>query len=287
MAARRALNALTFARRRPRRRPHEMALITGATSGIGASFARALPASTGLLLTGRNQAALDDAAQTLAMGGRVVEVMAADLTDQADRNRVIARAEAVEIDLFINNAGIGGVGAVVEQPRETQAATIDLNVVAVADLARALISGLLSRAQASGQRAGMIIVSSSTALAPLPYFATYAATKAFSLYYGEALAAELRGQPVDVQVLCPGPTRTAFGGRAGFSPGNLPGAASADDVARASLAALGDRVVVATGLLNGPLVETMMRPRQMFTDALSQVMRPVIRRSRTPDDPPA
>ncbi|MCA8931863.1 MAG: SDR family NAD(P)-dependent oxidoreductase [Rhodospirillaceae bacterium] len=258
-----------------RRSHHEMALITGASSGIGAAFARALPASTGLLLTGRNAAALAELAAGLEVGGRTVETIAADLTDSDSRQQVIDRAGALEIDLLINNAGAGSIGAVVDQPRETQAATVDLNVAAMADLTRALLPGLLERAEDSGQRAGLILVSSSTALAPLPYFAAYAASKAFTLFYGEALAAELRGSPIDVEVLCPGPTRTAFGGRAGFAPGNLPGAANADQVAREALASLGRRVVVATGRLNGPMVETMMRPRLAFTMGLGRVMRPL------------
>ena len=262
---------------RTRQQSHEMALITGATSGIGAAFARALPATTGLLLTGRNETALEASREALAVGGRSVETLAADLTDAADRQRLVDRAEALDIDLFINNAGAGAVGAVLDQPRDVQATTIELNVVATADLTRALLPGMLSRAEAGRYRAGLIVVSSSTALSPLPYFATYAATKAFSLFYGEALAAELRGRPIDLQVLCPGPTRSDFGQRAGFAPGNLPGAASADEVARTSLAALGKRVVVATGRLNGPAVEAMMWPRQAFTFGLGRVMRPFVR----------
>ena len=270
--------------RRPRQQSHEMALITGATSGIGAAFARALPATTGLLLTGRSEEALATAREALAIGGRAVETLAADLTNAADRQRVIDRAEALDVDLFINNAGAGSIGAILDQPRDAQAATIELNVDAMADLTRALLPGMLSRAEAGRFRAGLILVSSSTALAPLPYFATYAATKAFSLFYGEALAAELRDRPIDVQVLCPGPTRSAFGSRAGFSPGNLPGAASADEVARTALAALGTRIVVATGRLNGPAVEAMMWPRQAFTIGLGRVMRPFVRpRASRPD----
>ena len=262
-------------------RAHRMALITGATSGIGAAMARALPPATGLLLTGRNVEALALAARGLGTGGRRVETLTADLTDPGDRARLVEAAEAAEVDLFVNNAGAAVLARVLDQAPEDQARTIDLNVVAMAALTRALVPGMLARARQAGRRAGLIMVSSSTALSPLPYLATYTATKVFGLYYGEALAEELRGEPIDVQVLCPGPTRSEFGGRAGFSTGNVPGAADPDDVAKVSLAALGRRTIVATGRVNGPVVEALMAPRRLFTVGLGRVLAPIAKRSRS------
>ena len=253
-------------------RHHDLALITGATSGIGAAFAQVMPPTTRLLLTGRNEAALADAADRLG-GDRRVEILALDLTVKADRTRLIETAERAGVDLFINNAGAGVLAPVLQQPPEQQAATIELNIVAMAELTRALLPGLLARAHAGGNRAGLIIVSSSTAAFPLPFLTTYAASKAFGLYYAEGLAEELRDEPIDVMALLPGPTRSNFGERAGFSLGNLPLAPAPERVAREALRHLGKRRVLATGRLNGPAVNGLMTPHQMMTRGLGQIMR--------------
>lgn len=260
-------------------RHHDFALITGATSGIGAAFARVTPPGTGLLLTGRNEAKLAEEAESLSREDRRVETLALDLTRRDDRARLIEAAERLEIDLFVNNAGAGGLGAVLEQPPEQQSTTIELNVVAMAELTRALVPGMLARAHAGGNRAGLIIVSSSTATFPLPFFTTYTASKAFGLYYSEGLAEELRDEPIDVLALLPGPTRSSFGERAGFSLGNLPFAMAPEEVARTALRSLGRRRVVATGRLNGPAVNGLMAPHQVMALGLGQVMRWVEMRS--------
>jgi hypothetical protein len=254
-------------------RHHDFALITGATSGIGAAFARVMPPCTGLLLTGRNEAALAEAAESLGREDRTVETLALDLTVDEDRGRLIEAAERLEIDLVVNNAGAGGLGPVLQQPPEQQRTTIELNVLAMAELTRALAPGMLSRAHARGNRAGLIIVSSSTATFPLPFFTTYTASKAFGLYYAEGLAEELRDEPIDVMALLPGPTRSGFGARAGFTMGNLPFAPPPESVARTALRNLGKRRVLATGRLNGPAVNGLMMPHQAAALGLGQFMR--------------
>ena len=254
-------------------RHHDFALITGATSGIGAAFARVMPPATSLLLTGRNEAALAEAATTLGRDDRRVETLALDLAVKDDRTRLIETAESLGIDLFVNNAGAGALGPVLQQPPDQQAAIIELNIVAMAELSRSLLPGMLSRAHANGNRAGLIIVSSSTAAFPLPFFTTYAASKAFGLYYAEGLAEELRDEPIDVMALLPGPTRSGFGERAGFSMGNLPLAPPPEGVARQALRSLGRRRVLATGRINGPLVNGLMVPHQAMTLGLGQIMR--------------
>jgi|GEM_PF-768418 len=266
------------ARRRPDPR---CALVTGATSGIGAAFARALPPSTDLLLTGRNEDGLAATATELAEAGRTVEIAPADLTAPADRERLIAKAEDLRIDLLINNAGAGRFGPVLEQSPEEQRLTVELNVVAVAELTRALLPGMLARAREADSRCGVIIVSSGSVLAPLPFLTTYVAGKAFSLYYAEGLAEELRGQPADILALLPGPTRSSFGARSGASLENIPGAPEPDTVARAALAALGRRTVLATGRLYGPAVDTLLAPHRAATAGMGQVMRLIGRRFMT------
>ncbi|WP_448207542.1 SDR family NAD(P)-dependent oxidoreductase [Azospirillum sp. sgz302134] len=223
--------------------PHRFALVTGATSGIGACFARALPVDTNLLLTARNAEALTQRQAELEAPGRRVEVLAADLTTDEGRTALIQKAETLEIDLLINNAGVGSFGAVIDNTPEFERSTVELNVVATTVLTRALLPGMIDRAARDNRRAGLLLVSSTTAFQPVPFLATYSASKSFVLAYGEALATELRRKPVDVLVLCPGATRTEFGRRAGFALNALPGAADPMDVAREGLQALGRRTV--------------------------------------------
>ncbi len=140
---------------------------------------------------------------------------------------------------MINNAGVGQFGRLVDNDPAAERDTAMLNVVAVVMLTRGLLPGMIERAAAARRRGGVVIVSSTAAFSPVPYFATYAASKAFNLYFAEALAEEMRDDPVDVLALCPGATRTAFGARAGFDGGPVPGAADPGAVAREALDVIG------------------------------------------------
>jgi uncharacterized protein len=186
------------------------ALVTGSSSGIGEAFARALPGRTSLLLTGRNLDALRALAADMSTPGRVVETVAADLSTDAGLNAVAAHAGAFGIDLLILNAGTGRYGDFLETPEVALRETITVNLLAPAVLAHRLLPGMLKRARDTGGRAGLIVVSSAAAFAPVPRLAAYAASKAFGLSLTEALAAELAGEPVDVLALCPSATRTRF-----------------------------------------------------------------------------
>ena len=186
------------------------ALITGATYGIGKSFAEALPVETDLVLTGRTEERLGILRDALLSEGRLVETVAADLATEAGRARVIAVAEAAQIDLLINNAGLGRFGPFVDNPPEVEREMVEVNVVAPVVLSRALLPGMMARADSTGRRAGVIVVSSVAGFQPLSYFATYAATKSFDLLFAEGLAGELKGTMVDVVAVCPGATRTEF-----------------------------------------------------------------------------
>ncbi|WP_431855542.1 SDR family NAD(P)-dependent oxidoreductase [Azospirillum sp.] len=252
--------------------PHRFALVTGASSGIGAAFARALPAETNLLLTARNAEALTRAQQALSRPGRTVEVLAADLTTDDGRTALIAKAETLGIDLLINNAGVGAFGAVIANAPEDERATVELNVTAVTVLTRALLPGMIDRAAAANRRAGLLLVSSTTAFQPVPYLATYSASKAFLLSYGEALATELRGKPVDLLVLCPGATRTDFGRGTGFRVARLPGADDPDRVARAGLDALGRRTVHVMGMAKRTALAPFLWSRHTAAGGLGAVL---------------
>ena len=228
---------------------YDFAAITGATSGIGRAFAKALPPATSLLLTGRDKEKLAELRETLAHPGRRIETVAADLASDAGRRAFLAAAEALPIDLLVNNAGLGRFGRVIDIAAESEREMVEVNVVAVVVLTRALLPRMLERARAKGRRAGLIIVASTASFQPIPYVATYGASKGFDLLYAEALSGELRGEPIDVLALCPGATATGFFARAGYG-GSQRGFAAPERVAREGLAALGRKRLHVVGGLN-------------------------------------
>jgi uncharacterized protein len=250
------------------------ALITGASSGIGAAFARALPRSTGLLLTGRDREKLAQLAAELALNDRPVRTIAADLSMPEGRRALIHAAEEAPIDLLINNAGLGWLGPVIDNPPEREAEMVQVNAAAPIELTRALLPGMIRRARAKQERAGLIFVASAAAFMPIPLFATYAASKAFLLHYAEALAEELDRAPVDVLALCPGATKTRFFERANVGPSGVPATHDPDRVAREGLQALGRRVVHVVG--PGTYLATAAArflPRRLVTAAAERAMR--------------
>ncbi|WP_207460414.1 SDR family NAD(P)-dependent oxidoreductase [Azospirillum sp. SYSU D00513] len=267
-------------------RPYRFALITGATSGIGAAFARSLPDETDLLLVARHAEDLDAARQELERPGRRVETVAADLTTDDGRKAVIGRAEELGIDLLINNAGVGSFGTVLENTPEFERATVELNVVAVTVLTRALLPGMIERAAVAGRRAGLLLVSSTTAFQPVPFLGTYSASKSFVLAYGEALMTELARKPVDVLVLCPGATRTNFGKRAGFALESIPGADDPMKVAREGLQALGRRGVHVCGFGTRQALRPFLWSRHAATGGLGVLLGVLDRGNRFSRTPP-
>jgi short-subunit dehydrogenase len=249
------------------------ALITGASSGIGEAFARGLPRSTALLLAGRDRDRLTKLAHELASPGRLVRIVAADLSDDSDRGGMMAAAESAEVDLIINNAGLGRLGRVIENAPERESEMVKVNALAPVEICRTLIPGMLRRAEQRQSRAGVINVSSAAAFTPMPFFATYAATKAFLLHYTEALAEELSDRPIDILALCPGATKTRFFERAGIENLGLT-MHEPERVVREGLQALGHRTVHIVGPGNY-LATAAMRflPRRFVTAAVESVTR--------------
>lgn len=185
------------------------ALITGASSGIGAEFARVLAAQgSDLILVARSKDKLEALAEQLrsAHGGQVV-VIASDLGKPGAATRL--KAEVVKrgfaVDLLVNNAGFGSAGAFAKEDATRNQQMIALNVAAVVDLAQAFLPEMLAV-----QRGAIINVASSAAFQPTPFMAVYGASKAFVLSFSESLWAEARGKRVKVLALCPGPVDTPF-----------------------------------------------------------------------------
>jgi len=211
------------------------ALITGATAGIGAEFARALAArGYDLVLVARTRARLVAMARDLANAhGVASEVLAADLTLDADLARVAARLEAAPpIDLLVNNAGFGLRHRFVRATPQDEANMVRVHMLAPTLLARAVLPGMIERGHGA-----VVNVSSVAAFAPSRANAIYGASKAYVNSFSEGLALELRGTGVAVQALCPGFTRTEFHARADLRMDKIPSFLWTDaaTVVRASL----------------------------------------------------
>jgi short-subunit dehydrogenase len=184
------------------------AVVTGASSGLGALFAEKL-AQRGLplVLAGRDEARLTDVrerVQRLAPGIDV-ELVVGDLGSQAGVEALVAVLQERVIDVLVNNAGFGTYGRLAEVDADRDRDLIAVNVDALVRLTHAVLPGMLARGH--GQ---ILNVASTIAFQPAPYQATYGASKAFVLSFSQALWAETRGSGVSVTALCPGPTRTGF-----------------------------------------------------------------------------
>lgn len=244
-----------------------LALITGASSGIGLAFAERL-ARDGydVIVVARRKERLDELAHLLRGAHHVeVEVLASDLTKSAPLRRVEEHAAAAGLDLLVNNAGFGNAGAFADLDVDAEEEEIRLNVLALVRLTHAVLPGMIKR-----KSGNVINVSSMAGFQPGPYMATYGATKAYVTSFTEALAEELRGTGVHVQALCPGFTRTEFQDRGGIDSSKVPQMAwmTAESVVDASLAALRSRQLICVpGFGN-----------QMLTGATSFIPRAIVRR---------
>lgn len=182
-------------------------LVTGASSGIGACFARALRArGHKLILVARRAERLEALSRELG-GADAATVIPVDLADSAGPAFLQSRIDALglSVDLLVNNAGTGDTGPFVEEPLERLRTMIDLNARALVEVTHRLLPAMLAR-----HRGGVINVASNAAFQPVPYLNVYAATKSLVLSFTEALAVELRHSGVTVQALCPGLTETEF-----------------------------------------------------------------------------
>lgn len=192
------------------------ALITGASSGIGADFARLLAArGMHLVLVARRQELLESlAAELHTRHGTRCEVIATNLAEPGQTRALFqdVTARGITIELLVNNAGFGFVGAVDDTDPDRMQDMLRLNIAAVTDLTLLFVKGMLER-----QHGAIINVASIAGFQPVAYMPVYSATKAFVLHFSEALWAECRDRQVTVQALCPGTTSTGFFDVAGVS----------------------------------------------------------------------
>jgi len=225
----------------------KVALVTGASAGLGVEFARQLSKrGRRLVIAARRKDRLDELAKELGNARSV----AIDLSKPNAAAKLLADIEAngETVDLLVNNAGFGLIGRFAELDAKRERKMIDLNVGTLADLCRAVVPGMIER------KSGAILnVASTAAFQPGPKMAVYFATKAFVLSLTEALHEELKQYGVHVTCLCPGPTRTEFGEVAGFGGNGLFDrvAMESSGVVKAGLDGLDkNKAVVIPGIVN-------------------------------------
>mgnify|MGYP001452992323 CR=1 FL=1 len=261
------------------------ALITGASSGIGAAFAHALAArGMGLLLTARRADRLEAlAAELRTTYGVQVALIPADLSERADLEHVAEHAAAhAQISILVNNAGFGVAGAFPEADPPAQLAMIAVHAAAPVRLARAVLPGMIARG-----RGAVINVSSIAAFVTQGGSALYSASKLFLNGISQNLNAELRGSGVEVQALCPGFTLTEFHAAVRGGSGQRPPIPeklwmTSEQIVEASLKALGTgRVIVVPGAYYRWIVFGLGTPLGRALVLLRRWLRRRVRRGET------
>jgi short-subunit dehydrogenase len=232
--------------------PDRAAVVTGASSGIGAEMARELHRrGHQVVLVARSADKLTALADEF---GERAHVLPADLSDRPTRAGLLRRVEELGLtpDVLINNAGLSTLGPVSKSDPAAELNMIEVDIAAVADLCSRFLPGMVERG-----RGAVLNVASTAAFQPLPGQAAYGAGKAFVLSYTQSLAGELRGTGVSATALCPGPVKTGFGETAGFADEDAEAALpkfmwiSAEAVAKAAIDGLArGRLVVIPGAGN-------------------------------------
>ena len=237
-----------------------------------------------LVLTGRNEARLDEAAHQIRRAApRVkVETVAADLSTRSGVSALLDHVGDRPIEVLVNNAGFGSYGPFAEADAKREGDEVAVDVSAVVTLARAFLPGMLARG--SG---GILNVASAIAFQPAPYQAVYAASKAFVLSFSQALWAEARAAGVAVTALCPGPTRTGFVDALGADVGHTAiysRLAEPGPVIEAGLRALDKgRAVVIPGMRTKMIAASgRFMPREWLALVSARLLRPVSVASRPP-----
>lgn len=248
------------------KRQRETALITGASSGIGLDLAQLMAPNFDLIITARNQAALEKIAQELQAHGTHVHVIPADLTLPEAPQQIFAEIErrGLPVDILINNAGFGSYGAFAESDPKTSLDMVEVNIAALTALTRLALPGMIQR-----KRGRIMNVASTAGFQPGPLMAVYYATKAYVIMFSEAIANELKGSGVSVTCFCPGATATNFAERAKMEESRLfkMGAMKSKDVALVGYKGMmAGKGLVIPGIINKTLAMSVrFSPRKMVT----------------------
>lgn len=253
------------------------AIVTGASGGMGAVFAKAL-AERGysVLAVARQVEPLAKISDELKTQGRVVETLSVDLASVEGIRRVVDRARALgDIELLVNNAGLSTSGHFLDQSADKEIQAIRVNVEALYALTREFVPAMVER-----KRGGVLNIASIVAFQAIPYWTTYAATKAFVLAFGEGLAYELRNTGVRVVTVCPGFTKTRLYANSGVPgiAGRILRFATPEEVVRAALTAYdAGRVVRIVGLTNRLLILSgTLAPRFILRWLMAKMFAPTV-----------
>jgi uncharacterized protein len=236
------------------------AVVTGASDGIGKEMAVSLAeAGMNLVLVARRKEVLDKLASELTQQhGIKTKVIAADLAQHSEVEKVLAQTQELEVGLLVAAAGFGTTGKLIESSLDNELAMLEVNCRAVL-----VMTHEFGQRFARQKRGGIILFSSLVAFQGVPKTANYAATKAYIQSLAEGIRVELAPLGVDVLASAPGPTQSGFAARANMQMGM---AATAKDVARATLEALGKRTTVRPGFLAKFLegaLSTLPRPARV------------------------
>jgi len=227
------------------------AYITGASSGIGKEYARQLAPDYDLTLIARSEDKLNSLAESLKNSGSEIAIIKADLTNDKDLKKVSSKiSQDNNVGLLVNNAGYGTTGLFANSNLEKERNQIQLNVLALVELTHAALQGF--KASRAAEKS-IINVSSIAGFMPAPLNSNYGATKAYVTNFSEGLSEEVKEDGINIQVLCPGFTRTDFQDNAGFDKSKIPDFfwMESSEVVTESIKALQKKqVVVVPGLMN-------------------------------------
>lgn len=254
----------------------KVALITGASSGIGEAFARRLAEDgSNLLLVARSEEKLKRLCDELRAKHKVeAHFVAIDLIDFEADERLFKETEkhGLEVDLLINNAGIGSQGDFASLDLERELEIVNLNIAALVALTHRYLQQMRERGSGT-----IINVSSAAGFQPLPFMATYAASKAFVTSFSEAIAEENRPFGIQILALCPGSTKTNFFKAANIDrPIQVKGQETAEDVVETAMNALnGKKAKVVSGWMNWvAATSSSIVPNALITRVIGKILRP-------------
>jgi short-subunit dehydrogenase len=259
----------------------KVTLITGASSGIGEAFARRLAGEKqNIVLVSRNQKKLHELCDELMLKHSIsAHYIAIDLSESDGPQRVFEETSkhGMDVDLLINNAGFGSMGDFAELDCERELEMIRLNISALVELTHLYLKPMRDR------RSGAVInVASTASFQPVPYMATYAATKAFVTSFTEAVAEENRSFGISISALCPGPTETNFFAAADAVPFAAKGMQTSEDVVEVGLRGIKKRKAkIISGFRNAVGARLVaFVPNKLITAFVARYLQPKLKEKK-------